>query len=734
MNSSDQLERRSRTGNQTVTPFATAIRLFTACFLVFGAYGLPAQVGENWQGAELFEEHGTIKLIIDPANGSIVGANRAAREFYEYPSLLDMMIGEINLLTDEEVAHEMRLAAAEERNFFLFQHATRDRGFRDVEVYSYPVVIGGTTYLYSIVFDISDRLVAQQQVRRYEIATLAGFAAALLAGLLVILWWIVRTRRRLRTTSTSLAETEAVYHSYVDGAPLGVFVVDQTARCREVNPEACRITGYSPDELIGMAFVEIVLPEHRKAAASHFRTLLADGRASSELAFVTRTGETRWCNLVSTTISPSRFLGFAEEITHRKTEERARLQLVAAATELQTATPDSVDYAGIAATAKDLSGATYAALNLFDHDGMGFTTSAVVGLPHSIRQAGELFGFPLEGRHWNHDPAREAALGDNRTTVFPSLSALASSSFSASLADGVARVFDLGEVVITRITNVEGTLGDFTLLFPRGHHLKHRDLVEVFAGMVGVTLARMQTEKQNARLVREKETLLKEVQHRIKNNMSTMSSLLSLQAHEVRGTRVAEDALNDVRSRFRSMEVLYDGLYRSDSYGSGSLSEYLKTLVRQVVGLFPGADRVVVVVSSDGEFCDVVETDGPAPSGRCTLDAKRLSTVGLIVNELVTNAMKYAFAAEVNAGDTGTGPAKLTVTTACSDESIEVRVEDNGPGLPDSFDPGAPSGFGMTMVQAMVSQLNGAVRYESPPAPDTHGTRVVLTFPRESTR
>ena len=710
------------------------IRLILVCILLLSAPGLPAEVSEFCPGAPLFQEHGTIKLLIDPVDGSIIAANRAAREFYEYPSLLDMVIGEINLLTAEEVANEMRLASSEERNYFLFRHATRNRGIRNVEVYSYPVLVDGKTYLYSIIFDITDRIIAQQQVRAYRIRTAALSGAALAGGLLVLVFWILRTRTRLRTTSASLAETEAVYRSYVDGAPLGVFVADRTGRYREVNPEACRITGYSRDELVGMAVAEIVRPEHRNTAEAHFRTLLATGRAASEFAFTTRLGETRWCNVVSTAVSPTRFLGFAEDITERKTEEQARLALVEAATELQTWTPETVDYRGIAETARNLSGASFVALNLFDPDGLGFTTSALVGVPGSIRQAGEVCGFPLEGRHWSSNPAREAALGDNRTTVFPSLSALASGDFSAPLAGGITRMFDIGDVVITRIMNDVGTLGDFTLLFSQGQHLRNKDLLELLAGMVGVAMLRIRTEAHNVRLVREKETLLKEVQHRIKNNMSTMSSLLSLQAHEVRGTRIAEDVLNDVRSRFRSMEVLYDGLYRSDAHGSGSLSEYLKALVRQVVGLFPGADRVVVVVSSDGESCDVVETDGPEMSGRCTLDAKRLSTAGLIVNELVTNAMKYAFSAEVNPGDTDTLPAKLTVTTACSDQSIEVRVEDNGPGLPDPFVPGAPSGFGMTMVQAMVSQLNGAVRYESPPAPDTHGTRVVLTFPRESTR
>jgi PAS domain S-box-containing protein len=135
---------------------------------------------------------------------------------------------------------------AAERSYFLFRHATGSNGIRDVEVYSYPVAVGEETYLYSIIFDVTDRLIAEEQLR--------------------------------------------------------VFVIDETGRYREVNPEACRITGYSEEELPAMSITDLIIPEHRELAGDHFWTILRDGRSAEEMAFATRTGEIRWWNVVATAL------------------------------------------------------------------------------------------------------------------------------------------------------------------------------------------------------------------------------------------------------------------------------------------------------------------------------------------------------------------------------------------------------------------------------------------------
>jgi len=211
------------------------------------------------------------------------------------------------------------------------------------------------------------------------------------------------------------------------------------------------------------------------------------------------------------------------------------------------------------------------------------------------------------------------------------------------------------------------------------------------------------TEHRNAQeqireLLAEKETLLKEVQHRVKNTMHTMASILSLEASRLTDPS-AVAALNDTESRFTSMEVLYDHLYRTESHESASVSDYLTSLVRSVADLFPQRDRIRIAADID----DIA------------LDAKRLSALGMVVNELVTNALKYAYLDR----DRGL----LTITGRVEAERLTVTVADDGPGLPDSFDPDSANSYGLTMVRALTDQLNGTIRFER-----DGGTRAVVEF------
>lgn len=108
---------------------------------------------------KLFEEHGSIMLIIEADTGRIVSANRAAVDFYGYlqDDLLNMMIQDINVLGSEEVEAERRAAAEEERNYFVFPHRLAGGEIRIVEVKSYPFTMENTVMLYSVIQDVTIR-------------------------------------------------------------------------------------------------------------------------------------------------------------------------------------------------------------------------------------------------------------------------------------------------------------------------------------------------------------------------------------------------------------------------------------------------------------------------------------------------------------------------------------------------------------------------------------------------
>ena len=135
---------------------------------------------------ECFFEHGhSIMLIVHPENGNLLDANETACAFYGYTKkeLLCMRIMDINTLPEEKVHKEMQRAKATKREVFNFQHRLANGEIRDVEVFSGPIVLGGETVLYSIIYDISERkeyerereqLIARLEQALAEIKTLRG--------------------------------------------------------------------------------------------------------------------------------------------------------------------------------------------------------------------------------------------------------------------------------------------------------------------------------------------------------------------------------------------------------------------------------------------------------------------------------------------------------------------------------------------------------------------------------
>jgi two-component sensor histidine kinase len=199
----------------------------------------------------------------------------------------------------------------------------------------------------------------------------------------------------------------------------------------------------------------------------------------------------------------------------------------------------------------------------------------------------------------------------------------------------------------------------------------------------------------------EKEILLKEVHHRVKNNMTVISSLLSLQSGYV-DDRKYREMFEESQGRIRSMALVHDKLYQSGDFVHIGVRDYVLTLVESVKVAFAGDLSVSSVV-------EVEDID---------LDIDTLVPCGLIMNELLTNIMKHAFDREDN--------AEFRVEMINADESnVSLTVSDNGRGLPEGFDLSGPLGLGLKLVRVLVEQINGTIEAES-----RDGARFRLLFPR----
>ncbi|MFA5928506.1 MAG: PAS domain S-box protein [Candidatus Margulisiibacteriota bacterium] len=209
--------------------------------------------------------------------------------------------------------------------------------------------------------------------------------------------------------------------------------------------------------------------------------------------------------------------------------------------------------------------------------------------------------------------------------------------------------------------------------------------------LADITERKLAEDKVKTLLV-EKELILREVHHRIKNNMATMINLLALQIESQKDNNEVRTALESAQNRLRSMGVLYEKLYRSDNIQEMSAQDYLPVLAGEIVN---NLSNGIGVRTDTAQVADVI------------LEANTLSTIGIIVNELLTNIMKYAFK------DIDHEKMIKVSLQKKAQGSIELIIADNGRGLPPGIDLMHSNGFGMTLINMLAEQLGGTITVNS---------------------
>lgn len=212
--------------------------------------------------------------------------------------------------------------------------------------------------------------------------------------------------------------------------------------------------------------------------------------------------------------------------------------------------------------------------------------------------------------------------------------------------------------------------------------------------------ARKMVEEEQSRSLKEKETLLREVHHRVKNNFQIINSLFSLQ-ESVNADENLAAALREPRARIQAMAMVHDRLYRSVDLDAVDFGSYVEDLAEQLYAAYV----------SDPEQA-VLELQAEA----LVLHIDRAIPCGLILNELLTNALKYAFPPAL--GRCGC----LTVSFRREEGEAVLVVEDDGIGIPEDLDPRAS--LGLILVEALTQQLAGRFSIDG-----SSGTRAELRFP-----
>lgn len=195
-------------------------------------------------------------------------------------------------------------------------------------------------------------------------------------------------------------------------------------------------------------------------------------------------------------------------------------------------------------------------------------------------------------------------------------------------------------------------------------------------------------EKHEAKIrqsLKEKQTLLAEIHHRVKNNLAIISGLMHLQQADA--DEQVRPILEDMQSRIKSIAMIHEKLYQTDSFSEVDMKEYVEDFTQMVESTYGSEQQEITMKENLESF---------------TLDITRAVPLGLILNELLNNAYKHGFPDSKSVGE-------LRITMEKQNGTAMMRVADNGTGLPDDFSFDKQQSLGITLVKTLTDQLNGKV-------------------------
>ncbi|MCF7764344.1 MAG: PAS domain S-box protein [Verrucomicrobia bacterium] len=241
-----------------------------------------------------------------------------------------------------------------------------------------------------------------------------------------------------------------------------------------------------------------------------------------------------------------------------------------------------------------------------------------------------------------------------------------------------------------RIKHVEEQCeSEFT---PEGTPLQSR-------GTVQDVTERVMAKNTIRKALQEKETLLKEIHHRVKNNLQIISSLLYFHAKRM-ADPAGMETFNETRTRLQSMILVHEKLYQSNDLSAVDFADYTQVLVKELESTSVHNRQIRFRVNTEP----------------LTLPIELAQPCGMIFVELITNVIKYAYPSDSK------GDAEVTVRSG--NNSVELIVQDHGNGMPTDFDPIRANSFGWQLIRRLSAQLNGSFLIER-----NHGTKVTISFP-----
>lgn len=464
-----------------------------------------------------------------------------------------------------------------------------------------------------------------------------------------------------RRAEDALGESREQFRATFEQAAVGLAHVDTDGHWLRVNRRLCAIVGFTADELARRTFQDITHPEDLETDLVQVRRMLAGeiDTYSLEKRYLHKEGSVVWIQLTVSMVrdtggQPKYFIAVVEDITgRRKADAQLRMSLKEV-NELKAA----LDEHAIVAITDPKGRITYVndkfcAISRYSREELiGQDHRLINSSFHSKEFIRDLWTSIAQGRVWKGEIRNRAKDGSFYwvdTTIVPFL-------------DDHGRPFQYVAI--------------------------RADITE-----------RKNAEQAIKESLREKETLLKEIHHRVKNNMQLVSSLLQLQSGYIHDP-AALTLFREGQNRIRSMALIHEKLYQSASLSSIDFSEYVRSLVAILMRTYNTRSDAIALELNIASISLNLDTAIP---------------FGLVLNELISNSLKHAFPGERR------GIIQLVLRQL--DDGFELVVKDDGVGLQAGFDWTKSPTLGFRLIRILTDQLQGRLEILQ-----QSGTEFRLTF------
>jgi PAS domain S-box-containing protein len=450
----------------------------------------------------------------------------------------------------------------------------------------------------------------------------------------------------------ALWDSEERFRAIFEQAAVGMTICNLDGGFFRVNQKFCDIVGYSHLELLQRTFYDITAVKYREENQKLISQLLAGEKDnySMEKCYVCKDGTVRWVNVLVSLMrdhayQPKYFIYVVENIGDRKEAERLQGEL------------------------------------------MRRNNSIVEALGEIVYDR----LIPQKKMHWEGHYEKvlgysEKEIGTDEKSwldrVYPEDIPLITTEIKRAFKEN--KIYDLEY----RYLHQDGS---YRWIYDRGvMHGQYQGKPKQVIGVMRDITERKQAEEKLKASLMEKEVLLKEIHHRVKNNLYVISSLLNIQSTYVQDPEVIE-FFQDSKNRIQTMAIIHEQLYLSDDLAQIDFKEYLHRLVNNLLSSYnPDPDRIKAIIDVESLH----------------LDLEIAIPCGLLVNELVTNAFKHAFT------DKTSGKLKIKLHQDKT-KKIHLIVQDNGQGMPENFNIEEADSLGLRLVRILTEQLDGELTFKT---------------------